>query len=454
MKLTFLGAADGVTGSRHLVDTGERQILLDCGLFQGFKQQRERNWHWAEALRGVDAVVLSHAHLDHSGYLPALAKHGFRGPIHASPATCDLAAVLLLDSAHLQEEDARRANRYGYSRHAKALPLYTKADARRAIAQLVPLAPGRALKIGTSRIHLTPVGHLLGACAVRLEDHGTRIVFSGDVGRSLDLLMPAPLPPESADVLIVESTYGNREHCVEDTPARLAGIVRETVQRGGSVVLPAFAVGRAQALLLVLQRLRAAGAIPSELPIFLDSPMAAEATALYRRHHKLLRVPAREMSHLLDGVRIVADAAASMRLSASRYPRIIISASGMATGGRVLHHLKALAPDERHAIVFAGFQVGGSRGARLLAGEREVKIHGEYVPVRAAVHHLQGFSGHADRHELLQWLRNMRGTAPAMTFVVHGEAEASDAMRQAIERELGWRHVRVPQHGETVTLAP
>ncbi|MBL8343998.1 MAG: MBL fold metallo-hydrolase [Rubrivivax sp.] len=452
MKLTFLGAADGVTGSRHLVDTGERQILLDCGLFQGFKQQRERNWHWADALRGVDAVVLSHAHLDHSGYLPALVKHGFRGPIHASPATCDLAAVLLLDSAHLQEEDARRANRYGYSRHAKALPLYTKADARRAIAQFVPLAPGRELKIGTSRIRLTPVGHLLGACAVRLEDHGARIVFSGDVGRSQDLLMPPPMPPESADVLIVESTYGNREHCVEDTPAQLAGIVSETVQRGGSVVLPAFAVGRAQALLLVLQRLRKAGAIPGELPIFLDSPMAAEATALYRRHLKLLRVEASEMAHLLDGVRIVADAAASMRLSASRYPRVIISASGMATGGRVLHHLKSLAPDERNAIVFAGFQVGGSRGARLVAGEREVKIHGEFVPVRAAVHHLQGFSGHADRHELLQWLRSMRGTAPARTFVVHGEAEASDAMRQAIERELGWRDVRVPQHGETVAV--
>jgi metallo-beta-lactamase family protein len=452
MKLTFLGAVDGVTGSRHLVDTGERQILLDCGLFQGFKQQRERNWAWPEALRGLDAVVLSHAHLDHSGYLPALVKHGFRGPIHASPATCELAAVLLLDSAHLQEEDARRANRYGYSRHAKALPLYTKADARRAIAQLMPLPTGRELRIGASRVHLTPAGHLLGACAVRLEHRGTRILFSGDVGRSQDLLMPPPQPPESADVLLVESTYGNRDHGVEDTPGRLAAIVREAVGRGGSVVIPAFAVGRAQALLLVLQRLRAAGAIARELPIFLDSPMAAEATALYRRHQKLLRVGAREMASLLDGVRIVADASASMRLSASRYPRIIISASGMATGGRVLHHLKALAPDERHAIVFAGFQVGGSRGARLVAGEREVKIHGEYVPVRAAVHHLQGFSGHADRRELLQWLRGMRGTAPAKTFVVHGEAEAADAMRQSIERELGWRDVRVPQYGESVGL--
>ncbi|MFO1266333.1 MAG: MBL fold metallo-hydrolase [Rubrivivax sp.] len=451
MKLTFLGAVDGVTGSRHLVDTGEHRILIDCGLFQGFKQQRERNWIWPAALGGLDAVLLSHAHLDHSGYLPALVQHGFRGPIHASPATCELAAVLLLDSAHLQEEDARRANRYGYSKHAKALPLYTKADARRAIAQFVPLAPGREVKIAGARIRLTPSGHLLGACSVRLEHGGTRLVFSGDVGRPNDLLMPPPQPPEAADVLLVESTYGNRDHCVEDTAGLLARIVRETAARGGSVVMPAFAVGRAQALLLVLQRLRQSGAVPRELPIFLDSPMATEATALYRKHRRLLRVGEREMAGLMEGVRIVADAAASMRLSASRYPRIIISASGMATGGRVLHHLKALAPDERHAIVFAGFQVAGSRGARLVAGEREVKIHGEFVPVRASVHHLQGFSGHAGRDELLDWLRGMPG-APKLTFVVHGDPEATDAMRQAVEREFGWPAVRVPQLGETVAL--
>jgi metallo-beta-lactamase family protein len=453
MKLTFLGAVDGVTGSRHLVDTGERRILLDAGLFQGYKQQRERNWTQPEALRELDAVVLSHAHLDHSGYLPALVKQGFRGPIHASPATCELAAVLLLDSAHLQEEDARRANRYGYSRHAKALPLYTRADARRAIDLFVPLPPGRELHLGSSRIGLTPVGHLLGACSVRLEHGGTRIVFSGDVGRQADLLMPPPQPPEAADVLLVESTYGNRDHPSGDDAARLAAIVRAAAARGGSVLLPAFAVGRAQALLLVLQRLRATGEIAPEMPIFLDSPMATEATALYRKHAKLLRAPARELSKLLDGVRIVADATGSMRLAAARFPRIIISASGMATGGRVLHHLKAMAPDERHAIVFAGFQVGGSRGARLAAGEREVKIHGEFVPVRAEVHQLLGFSGHADRGELLQWLRTMPGgQMPAQTFVVHGEADAADALRIAVTRELGWAAVRVPQLGETVLV--
>lgn len=451
MKLQFLGAADGVTGSRHLVESADRRVLLDCGLFQGWKLHRERNWSFPDALRELDAVVLSHAHLDHSGWLPALVKHGFSGPIHMSPATLELAAVLLLDSAHLQEEDARRANRYGYSRHAKALPLYTRADAQRAIEQFVALPPGRVLKLGRrGSLQLSPVGHLLGACAVALSDGDTRLVLSGDVGRSTDLLMPPPEPPPAADVLLVESTYGNRLHAPEDSAALLADTVRRTVQRGGSVLLPAFAVGRAQALLLVLQRLKAAGAIPRELPVFLDSPMAIEATALYRRYGSLLRVAPREVRGLMDSVRVVATAQQSMRLAGSRYPAVIISASGMATGGRVLHHLKAMAPDPKHSVVFAGFQVGGSRGAKLLAGAREIKIHGEMVPVHAEVSHLDGFSGHADRDELLAWLRQMPG-APRQTFVVHGEPDAADAMRSALKDQLGW-NARVPEHGEVVSV--
>ena len=453
MRVGFLGAADGVTGSRHLVESGERRVLLDCGLFQGWKLHRERNWHCPPEFDGLDAVVLSHAHLDHSGWLPALARHGFRGPILAHPATCELAAVLLLDSAHLQEEDARRANRYGYSRHAKALPLYTQADARRAIAMFVPLAPGHEHAIGDLRIALTPVGHLLGACAVTVQQgaRGTRLLYSGDLGRTNDLLMPPPQPAPECDLLLVESTYGNRVHPPEDAPELLGSLVRGTAAGGGSVLLPAFAVGRAQALLLVLQRLRKAGLVPRELPIFLDSPMASEATALYRRHARSLRVPAREMAALLDGVRVVAEAAQSIRLSNARFPRVIISASGMATGGRVLHHLKALAPDPRNAVVFAGFQVGGSRGARLVAGEREVKIHGEMVPVRARIAQLEGFSGHADRDGILDWLRPLR-RPPQQTFVVHGEPDAADGLRVALKDRLGWRHVAVPQHGEFVTV--
>jgi len=449
MRITFFGAADTVTGSRHLVEWADTRVLLDCGMFQGYKTFRERNWaEVPAALHGVDAVVLSHAHLDHCGWLPVLARSAFRGPVYASPATRDLARVLLLDSAHLQEEDARRANRYGYSRHEKALPLYTRADAERAIARIRPLEPGRSVPLGELSLGLTPVGHLLGACAVTLARGREVLAYSGDLGRSDDLMMPAPQKLTRADVLLVESTYGNRWHPKEDAPALLADLIGQTIQRGGSVLLPSFAVGRAQALLLVLQRLRREGRIPHNLPIFLDSPMAIEATALYGKHRRLLRVPAEETAQMLDGVRVVATAAESIRLSRHRYPCVIISASGMATGGRVLHHLKAMAPDARHQIVFAGFQVGGSRGAALVAGATEVKIHGEYVPVRAAVTHLEGFSGHADSDGLMAWMRGIR-QAPRQTWVVHGDPQASDALRVRVQDELGWR-VSVPAHGATL----
>ncbi|WP_295644703.1 MBL fold metallo-hydrolase [uncultured Methylibium sp.] len=445
MQIRFLGAADTVTGSRHLVEAGGARVLLDCGLFQGFKTLRERNWQpFALPPREIDAVVLSHAHIDHSGWLPVLVKQGFRGPVYASPATRDLAEVMLLDSARLQEEDARRANRGGWSRHAPALPLYTVAEARRAIAKIVALPPGRTVRVADAVIGLVPVGHLLGAGAVTLRAGGRTLVFSGDLGRADDLLMPPPQRIAQADVLLVESTYGNRRHPPEDSAARLAQIVRATVQHGGKVLLPSFAVGRAQALLLTLQRLKAAGEIPADLPVFLDSPMAATATALYQRHRKLLRIGAREAATLDDGVTVVATAQQSERLCRSRWPAVIISASGMATGGRVLHHLKAMAPNPRHHIVFPGFQVAGSRGAHLVAGATEVKIHGEYVAVKARVSHLEGYSAHADADGVLDWLRGFEA-APAQCFVVHGEPEAADTLRLRIQDELGWR-VRVPGH--------
>ena len=451
MNLHFLGAADAVTGSRHLVEIGDRLVLLDCGLFQGFKTLRERNWAPLPVpAREIDAVVLSHAHLDHSGFLPALVKQGFRGPIHCTPATRDLTEVLLLDSAHLQEEDARRANRQGFSRHAPALPLYTTADAKRAIARLEPLPHGRTLRLGHVDVALTPVGHLLGASAVTLRTRETTLVFSGDLGRSEDLLMPAPARVAQADVLLVESTYGNRRHPPENVQAELGEIVRATTRRGGSVLLPSFAVGRAQALLLVLQRLKAAGEIAADLPVFLDSPMAITATALYQKHRRLLRVPPRELQTLCDGVRLIDKAKDSQKLSASRWPSVIISASGMATGGRVLHHLEAMAPNPRHHIVFPGFQVAGTRGAKLVDGAAEVKVFGRYVAVKAQVSHLEGFSGHADADELMAWLRGFE-RAPARTFVVHGERDASDALRSRIGDELGWR-VEVPEHLAKVAL--
>jgi metallo-beta-lactamase family protein len=449
MKLSSFGAADGVTGSKHLIDVADTRVLLDCGLFQGLKLHRERNWQRLPIdLDSIDAVVLSHAHLDHSGWLPVLVKHGYRGPIFTNAATRDLCAVMLADSAHLQEEDARRANRYGSASHRPALPLYTRADAARAVARISVLASDREASVGRLRVALTPIGHLLGASAVTLQAGRERIVFSGDVGRDDDLLLPAPQPVRRADVLLVESTYGNRRHPAEDVQVRLGDIVRRTIARGGSVLLPSFAVGRAQALLLVLQRLRAAGDIPPSLPIFLDSPMAIAATELTLKHRKLLRVAPRELARLKDGVRFVETGAQSQRLSRMRYPAVIISASGMATGGRVLHHLKALAPDVRHHVVFPGFQVAGTRGARLLAGEREVKIFGEMVPVHAEVSHLEGFSGHADADELMAWLRRFE-RAPRHTFVVHGDPAASDALRFRIGNELGWP-ASVPPHGQAV----
>ncbi|MEH0165372.1 MBL fold metallo-hydrolase RNA specificity domain-containing protein [Paucibacter sp. JuS9] len=453
MKLTFLGAADSVTGSRHLLDTGDKRLLLDCGLFQGYKMLRERNWApMGVAPVSIDAVLLSHAHLDHSGYIPALVRQGFHGQIFSTGATRELCEVLLADSAHLQEEDARRANRIGSSRHEKALPLYTIKDAQRALAHFVGLPRDGRLKLGGSEIRFTPAGHLLGASSISIKSGGKTLVFSGDLGRSNDLLMPPPQPLEEADVLLIESTYGNRLHPAQDLEQALAQVVRRTLQRGGSLLLPSFAIGRAQVLLLVIQRLRAQGEIPADLPIYLDSPMAREATEITLKNGRLLRISAAELRRLTDGVHLVAKAPESMKLAAevARRSAIVISASGMATGGRVLNYLRTLAPSARHHICFPGFQVGGTRGAKLIAGAREIKMQGEFVPVNAEISHLEGFSGHADADGLMAWMRGFR-KPPSQVFVVHGEPEASDALRSRIQDELGWP-VRVPQHGETVNL--
>jgi metallo-beta-lactamase family protein len=456
MQISFLGAADTVTGSRHLVEHEGARVLLDCGLFQGYKTHRERNWApFPVAPREIDAVLLSHAHLDHSGWLPALVKHGFRGVVHATAATRDLAEVMLLDAAHLQEEDARRANKGGWSRHAPALPLFTAKDALKALTLFKPLAPGRRVKVaGGIEAELTPVGHLLGACAVTLRAGARRLVFSGDLGREDDLLMPAPAPMDASfapDALVVESTYGDRLHPREDAMQRLGDIVRRTVRRGGTVLMPTFAVGRAQALMLLLQRLKAAGEIPADLPVYLDSPMAGKATAIYERHRRLLRLAPGEVKALDAGVQHVETPQASQRLTRQRWPSVIMAGSGMATGGRVLHHLVALAPNPRHHIVFPGFQVPGSRGAKLVGGAREVKIFGQYVAVKAEVSHLEGLSGHADADGLMQWLRQFHHR-PRQVFVVHGDPQASDALRIRIEDELGWP-ARVPQHGQTDPVA-
>jgi metallo-beta-lactamase family protein len=428
MKISFLGAADAVTGSRHLLEIAGQRLLLDCGLFQGYKALRERNWAgFGVPPHSIDAVLLSHAHLDHSGYLPALVRQGFKGQIFSTGATRDLCEVLLLDSAKLQEEDARRANRFHTSRHETALPLYTTANTKKALAHFVGLPRDGRLRLGAAEIRFTPVGHLLGASAISVTAGGQTLVFSGDLGRSNDLLMPPPQTVEQADVLLVESTYGNRIHPPEDVQARLAQIIRSTLRRG-------------------------AGDLPHDIPILLDSPMATRATDIIAKHARLLRIGLREAAGLCEGVTLIAKPADSLKAAtrAITRPTIIISASGMATGGRVLNYLETLAPGARHHIVFPGFQVSGSRGAKMVGGAREVKLHGAFVPINAEISHLEGFSGHADAEGLMAWLRAFK-TPPRQTFVVHGEPEASDALRSRIQEELGWR-VRVPQHGESVAL--
>lgn len=451
MKLTFAGAAGTVTGSRYLLDTGERRILLDCGLFQGYKQLRLRNRaRFPVSPRRIDSVVLSHAHLDHSGYLPALARDGFRGPIHATAATYELCGILLRDSAHLQEDEARFANRHGFTRHQPAEPLYTMADAERALRLFKVVEFGQEFDLGEGlKCALQPAGHLLGAAFVSLRRRGRSLVFSGDVGRPQDTIMRAPMLPTEADTLILESTYGNRLHPKDDGEATIGRIIRETAARGGTVLIPSFAVGRAQTVMLAIARLGQRGEIP-DLPVFLDSPMAIDATALYRKYRTLHRLSVQECRTMYDAVRIVNSAEQSKALAHLRMPAVIIAASGMATGGRVLHHLKNIAPDPRNHILFVGYQAGGTRGAHLVAGEREVKIHGEWIQVRAAVTQIDSYSAHADADELMHWLSAIR-RAPSQVYLCHGESDAADRLRHRIQEQLGWP-ARVPEHMETVEL--
>ncbi len=452
MKLTFAGAADTVTGSRYLLDTGARQILLDCGLFQGFKKLRDRNWAaFPMPPREIDRVVLSHAHLDHSGYLPALVRDGFRGRILATEATRELCEILLRDSARLQEEEAEFANRHGYSKHRPARPLYTTADAERALDRFDTVDFDRDVDLGDGLgVRFLPAGHLLGAAIVRLQRGARTLVFSGDLGREHDLVMGPPQTVAAADTLIVESTYGDRAHADGDAEAELGRVIRETAARGGTVLIPSFAVGRAQSLLYALYRLKQRGEIPA-LPVYLDSPMAVDATHLYARFRRNHRLTPEQCTGMYRAAKLVTTADESKRLATLHGPLIIISSSGMATGGRVLHHLKRLLPGPDNHVVFAGFQAPGTRGAHLVGGAREVKIHGAWHPVRAGVTRLDGFSAHADGDELIEWMRGLRA-APKQVYVTHGEPEAADRLRVRIEGELGWP-ARAPEHMETVEVA-
>lgn len=452
MRLQFLGATGTVTGSKYLLTAGVATILVDCGLFQGYKQLRLRNW---AALpfdpATLDAVVLTHAHLDHSGYLPLLVRSGFKGPIFCSAASFDLCRILLPDSGHLQEEDAAFANRHGFSQHRPALPLYTEEDAHISLKQFrtvpfdsdVTLAPGLHARWRRA-------GHIIGAAMVTLTDDSCSITFSGDLGRSDDPIMvaPAPLPP--SDYLVVESTYGNRLHGRTDPLIGLGDAIRATAARGGVVVIPSFAVGRAQNLMYYMHQLKAAGKIPASLPIFLDSPMARDATAIYRKHRKDHRLSAEQWEAMSHAGTIINTVEGSKELDRHGGPKVIISASGMATGGRVLHHLKTFAGDPRNTILFAGFQAGGTRGATLIEGAPAIRIHGQLVQVRAEVKYVENLSAHADSDEIMAWLA-AAPRAPRRTFITHGEPAASEALRARIKHELHWDCL-VPEHQQEVLL--
>ncbi len=452
MKLTFLGATQTVTGSKYLLEAAGKKYLIDCGLFQGQKELRLRN---REPLpvepKSIEAVLLTHAHLDHSGYIPLLVKHGFRGKIYASHATRDLCEILLLDAGRIQEDDARHANHYGYSKHHPALPLYTEKEAKLSLKYFHTLDFDKVYHLTRDlKFTLSHSGHILGSSFITLNDNETTLVFSGDLGRPHDPIMTHPVQIRSADYLVLESTYGNRLHPDIDVLDQLEEVISTTVARGGTVVIPAFAVGRTQIVLYYLNQLKEQGRLSPHIPIYLDSPMAQDATDLWCRYPAEHCLSTAECKSACAVARYVQTQEDSKRLNSSSFPAIIISASGMAEGGRILHHLAHYAPKEENTILFTGFQAAGTRGDRMLKGEREIKIHGSFIPVRARVENLNTLSSHADYAEILEWLKGFQ-SPPKQVFITHGEPAAAESLKTKIEEAFGWK-VTVPHYLDSVEL--
>lgn len=445
MKITFLGATETVTGSKYLIQTPTKKILVDCGLFQGYKKLRLRNWRPLPiAPATIDAVLLTHAHIDHSGYLPKLCKNGFQGKIYCSPATRDLCTLLLPDSGYLQEEEARLANRYRSSKHQPALPLYTKDDAEACLLQFVAKNVGDQISLDDElSFKLYRVGHILGANCIKLFCEDTTILFSGDVGRFNDPVMKPPSMIDDADYLVIESTYGDREHPKEDVTETLAALINQTVSRGGKIIIPSFAVGRAQTLLYYIHLLKIQKQIP-EVPVYLDSPMATNATEIWTRYPNEHQLSKSLVADICQMPTYVKTPEQSKALDVSTYPSIIISASGMVTGGRVLHHMRALATDHRNTIIFTGYQSAGTRGDKILRGKPSVKIFGDAIPIRAQVESLDSLSAHADANELLRWMKGFK-RPPRKVYITHGEPQAQDELRLSIEEKLGW-NCEIPEY--------
>ncbi|MCI0412490.1 MBL fold metallo-hydrolase [bacterium] len=457
MKISFYGAAQTVTGSRFLIETPEKKVLVDCGLFQGPRIWKERNWAKLPfEPAGLDCVVLTHAHIDHAGFLPRFAKLGFRGPVICTPATADLLSLLLPDSGHIQEEDAAFANKKKYTRHDPALPLYTEEDAKKVLEQLQQLEYYKPVQLSSNlSFSFLRAGHILGSAMIEFRYRDKTILFTGDLGRPSQFLIKRPDEVRSADYLVMESTYGNRLHQRVDVKKKLTELIKRTFANGGSVLVPAFAIGRTQELLFLLRNLVENGQIP-KLPIFVDSPMAIDAMSIYNHHRS---DSSKELEHLQlrddtpfqwDGVRPLRTVQDSMSLNTRTQPCIIISASGMASAGRILHHLKRRISEHFNTVLFIGFQAEGTKGRLLVDGIKEIKVHGKQYPVEAKIEYLDALSCHADYEEILQWLQNFQ-RPPEKVFLVHGETSASQSLSQKIAESYGW-NVHVPVYMESVDL--
>ena len=451
MQIGFWGASGTVTGSRFLLDGSKGRVLVDCGMFQGGKTVRKRNWEPFPAdPASINAVVLTHAHIDHSGFLPAFVRDGFSGPIYCTPATAELLELLLRDSAHLQEEEARYANKRKSSRHAPAKPLFTIEDTEAALKLIevrkfgAPFSPAPGFEVSYSR-----AGHILGAASVRVVENGVSLLVSGDLGQDGDLVMHKPDSPPDADYVLLESTYGDRLHAQGDPFVEIEKVVSKTIGNGGSVLFPAFAVGRSQVLMHILAELRHQERIPN-VPIYLNSPMSTNVTDLYLRYASEHNLSDEQCSRIWSGIEFVQTIEQSKELTADSKPKIIISASGMATGGRVLHHLIAMLPHSQNSIVFAGHQVEGTRGSLLINGMKQIRIYGSDVNVFANIVHMEELSAHADKDELISWLKKMPNK-PKKVFIVHGEQEAAGSLQQFIRDEMRWS-VEIPHHGHTELL--
>ncbi|MGY6652442.1 MBL fold metallo-hydrolase RNA specificity domain-containing protein [Amycolatopsis sp. TRM77291] len=455
VALTFHGGAGTVTGSKYLIDTPEARVLVDCGLFQGIAELRRKNWAPVPAsFTEIDAVVITHAHLDHCGYLPVLVRAGWSGPVFTTRGTAELVPIVLRDSAHLMTEEAAHANKYGWSKHRPALPLYDASDAEKAISLLRPVEYDEEIEIAPGvTVEFGQAGHILGSSWVRVRAGERSVVFSGDLGRPTHSLLRPPRPRPACDALVLESTYGARDHHDTGSMDLLAAGIRRTARRGGSVLIPAFAVDRTEVLLSALAKLMREQRIP-ELPVYVDSPMALAALRIYREalHGRWPEIRPELAGHdpltpgSLTELRTVEE---SMRVNSPRMPSIVVSASGMATGGRVLHHLEHMLPDHRHTVLIVGYAAQGTRARQLASGAKQLKIHGRYVPVRADVVQVDAFSAHADADELLAWAT--AGPPPKTTYLVHGEPDAAETVAGRLRDEHDWSAV-VPRQGERVLL--